>query len=46
MDEVKENEMGKAYSTHGDKINAYRIVVGKSEENKLLGGPRHFGRLI
>jgi hypothetical protein len=37
---VKENEMGRACSTHGEKRNAYRVLVGKSEGNRLLGRPR------
>jgi hypothetical protein len=38
-DEVKEDEMGKACSTHGEKRNAYRGLVGKSEGKKPLGRP-------
>jgi hypothetical protein len=26
---IKENEMGRAYSTNWEKRNAYRILVGK-----------------
>jgi hypothetical protein len=29
MQQVKEDEMGSASSTHGEKRNAYRILVGK-----------------
>jgi hypothetical protein len=29
--------MGRAYSTTGEKGNAYRILVEKQEGNKLLG---------
>jgi hypothetical protein len=32
--------MGGAYSTHGDKRNAYRISVGKPEGKRPLGRPR------
>jgi hypothetical protein len=32
--------MGKSCNTHGDKINAYRILVGKTK------GKRSFRRLI
>jgi hypothetical protein len=46
MEEVKGNEMGRACSTHREKRNAYRIVVGKSEEKKPLRRSRHYGRLI
>jgi hypothetical protein len=37
---VKENEMGWACSTNGEKRNAYRILVGKPEEKRPLGRPR------
>jgi hypothetical protein len=32
--------MGRACSTNGEKRNAYRILVGKSEGKKPLGTPR------
>jgi hypothetical protein len=32
--------MGRACSTHGEKRNAYRILVGKSEGKRQLGRPR------
>jgi hypothetical protein len=32
--------IGRAYSTHGAKINAYRIFVGKPEEKRPLEKPR------
>jgi hypothetical protein len=35
-----EDEMGRACSTNGKKINAYRILLGKPEGNKPLGRPR------
>jgi hypothetical protein len=37
---VKEDEMGKACSTNGDKRIAYRVLVGKPEGKRLLGKPR------
>jgi hypothetical protein len=37
---VKEDEMGKACSTYGEKRNAYRILVGKPERKRPLGRPR------
>jgi hypothetical protein len=40
-EQVKEDEMGKACSTNGEKRNAYRILVGKPEEKRALGRPRH-----
>jgi hypothetical protein len=36
-DHVKEDKMGVAYSTHGDKRNVYRILVGKPEGKRPLG---------
>jgi predicted RNA-binding protein YlqC (UPF0109 family) len=36
-----DNEIGKACSKHGEKINAYRILVGKPKKKKrLCGRPR------
>jgi hypothetical protein len=32
--------MGRAYSTHGEKRNSYRILVGKPEGKRPLGRPR------
>jgi hypothetical protein len=32
--------MGRACSTHGEKRNAYRSLVGKPEGNRPLGRPR------
>jgi hypothetical protein len=37
---VKENEMGRACSTNGEKRDAYMILVGKPEEKIPLGKPR------
>jgi hypothetical protein len=39
-DEVKEDEMGRACSTIGEKRNLYRILVGKPEGTKPLRTPR------
>jgi hypothetical protein len=38
--QVKEDEMGRACSKNGKKINAYRILVGKPEGKRPLGRPR------
>jgi hypothetical protein len=38
--QVKEDEMGGACSTNGEKRNVYRILVGKPEGNRPLGRPR------
>jgi hypothetical protein len=32
--------MGRACSKHGDKLNAYRILVGKPEGKRPLRSPR------
>jgi hypothetical protein len=39
-DQVKENEMDRAFSASGEKRNAYRILVGKPEGKRPLGRPR------
>jgi hypothetical protein len=38
--QVKEDEMGGACSTNGEKSNAYRILVGKPEGKRPLGRSR------
>jgi hypothetical protein len=38
--QVKEDEMGRICSTNGEKMNAYRIFVGKPEGRRPLGRPR------
>jgi hypothetical protein len=42
-EQLKEDEMGRACSTSGEKRNAYRILVGKPEAKRPLGRPRHRG---
>jgi hypothetical protein len=37
---ANEEEMGRAYSMLGAKMNEYRILVGKPEGKRLLGRPR------
>jgi hypothetical protein len=39
-DKIEKNEMGGACSTYGEKIGAYRVLVGKPEGKGPLGGPR------
>jgi hypothetical protein len=34
--------MGMAYSTNGEKRNAYRLFVGKPEGKRPLGRPRRW----
>jgi hypothetical protein len=38
---VKEDEMCRACSTNGEKMNAYRISVGNPEGKKPLRRPRY-----
>jgi hypothetical protein len=33
--------MGRACGTNGEKRNVYRLLVGKPEEKRQLGRPRH-----
>jgi hypothetical protein len=33
--------MGRACSMHGEKRNAYRVLVGKTEGNRPLGRTRY-----
>jgi hypothetical protein len=37
----KDDEMGRACSTNGEKRNAYRVLVGKPEGKRRRGRPRH-----
>ena len=37
---IKEDEMGRAYGTYGEKRNAYRILVVKLEGMKPVRIPR------
>jgi hypothetical protein len=39
-DQIKENELGGAYGTHGRGKKVYRVLVGKPEGNRPLGRPR------
>jgi hypothetical protein len=39
-EQVKEDEMGKEYSTDGEKRSARRILVRKPEGKRPLGRPR------
>jgi hypothetical protein len=37
-DQAKKDEIGRACSTDGEKRNSYRILVGKPERKRPLGG--------
>jgi hypothetical protein len=39
-DNVKEDEMGRACSTNGEKRNGYMLLVGKPEGKRPLGRSR------
>jgi hypothetical protein len=41
-DQVKENEVGRACGMHGrgEERKAYRVLVGKPDRKRSLGGPR------
>jgi hypothetical protein len=45
-DQAKEDEMGRACGIHGEKKNAYRILVGTSEGKRLLGRLDNGWRII
>jgi hypothetical protein len=38
--DVEGDEVGRAFSTNGEKMNAYRLLVGKPEGKRPLGRPR------
>jgi hypothetical protein len=38
-DQIEGEEMGGAYGTHGEKINAYRLLLGKPEGKRQLARP-------
>jgi hypothetical protein len=38
--------MGRAYSTHGEKRNAYRVLIGKPEGTRPPGRLDVGGRII
>jgi hypothetical protein len=38
--QIKEDEMGWACKTNKEKINAYRLLLGRPERKRPLGGPR------
>jgi hypothetical protein len=40
-DQVKDDEMDRSCSMHGEKRNAYRISVGQTEGRRPLGRPKH-----
>jgi hypothetical protein len=39
-DQIKNTETGKAFSTYGEKRDAYRVLVRKPVERRPLGKPR------
>jgi hypothetical protein len=38
---MKDDEMVRECSTHGEEWNAYRILVGKQKRKGLVGRPRY-----
>jgi len=40
-DQVKKVEIGGAFSTYGERKGVYRVSVGKPEEKRPLGRPKH-----
>jgi hypothetical protein len=44
--QVKKNEMSGARNTYGERICAYRILVGKMGERELLKDPDVDGKII
>jgi hypothetical protein len=40
LGKIKEGEMGRAFRTHGEMRNAYKIFIGKPEGKRPLGKPR------
>jgi hypothetical protein len=38
---ISRGTVSRAYSTNGEKRNAYRIFVGNPERKRPLGRPRH-----
>jgi hypothetical protein len=36
LDQIKEDEMDRECSTNGEKMNAYRMLVGKPERKRPL----------
>jgi hypothetical protein len=39
-DQIKEDDTGEAYSTHGSEAKCVKILVGKSEGKRALARPR------
>jgi hypothetical protein len=40
-DQIKEGEIGRACSTHGQMRNAFKILVGKPDGRRPLGRSRY-----
>jgi hypothetical protein len=45
-DQIKKNEMDRAFSTYGRMKGMYRVLVGKPEGKRPLGRPRHSWGII
>jgi hypothetical protein len=45
-DQIEDDEISSACSTHGEKRNAYRALVGKPEGKRPLGRLGIGGRII
>jgi len=39
-DKIEKNEIGRACSAYGERRGEYRVLVGKAEGKRPLGGPR------
>jgi hypothetical protein len=46
MIQVKEDNMARACSTHGEKLNAYSVLVGKPEGKSPLINLEIYGTII
>jgi hypothetical protein len=44
--QVKKDETDRTWSTHGEKRNAYRFLVGRPEGKRPIGTPTHRWKYI